>query len=134
MALEAEKALAAYGATVVMTRTTDEEFSLFRTVAKAADLALLRYGDAAVANGYEREIPTIPPLMGDIIRINQNSPSSEGAAFGSIGTPPQLRVLYDIESQFTDVLFIILPWPSISTILPGRDPRPISCQRLLSMK
>ena len=108
MALEAEKALAAYGATVVMTRTTDEEFSLFRTVAKAADLALLRYGDAAVANGYEREIPdNLRLLMGDIIRINQNSPSSGGRGlFGSIGTPPQLRVLYDIESQFTDVLFI----------------------------
>ncbi len=110
MAMEAEKALAAQGATVVMTRTTDEEFSLFRTVAKAADIALLRYGDAAVANGYEREIPdNLRLLMGDIIRINQNSASSGGRGlFGSIGTPPQLRILYDIESQFTDIIFINL--------------------------
>jgi N-acetylmuramoyl-L-alanine amidase len=110
MALEAEKALSAYGANVVMTRTTDEEFSLFRTVAKAADHALLRYGDAAVANGYERELAdNLRLLMGDIIRINQNSPSSGGRGlFGFIGTPPQLRIIYDIESQFTDVLFINL--------------------------
>ncbi len=110
MAMEAEKALAGYGATVVMTRTTDEEFSLFRTVAMAADIALLRYGDAAVANGYEREIPdNLRLLMGDIIRINQNSASSGGRGlFGSIGTPPQLRILYDIESQFADIIFINL--------------------------
>lgn len=110
MAMEAEKALVAYGATVVMTRTTDEEFSLFRNVAKAADIALLRYGDAAVVNGYEREIPdNLRLLMGDIIRINQNSPSSGGRGlFGSIGTPSQLRILYDIESQFTDMVFINL--------------------------
>ena len=110
IAEEAEKALAQMGATVVMTRTTDEEFSLFRTVAKAADLALIRYGEAALVNGYQTDlVDNLRLLMGDIIRINQNSPSSGGRGlFGSIGTPPQLRILYDIESQFTDTLFINL--------------------------
>lgn len=110
IAEEAEKALAQMGATVVMTRTTDEEFSLFRTVAKAADLALVRYGEAALLNGYRADqVDQLRLLMSDIIRINQNSPSSGGRGlFGSIGTPPQLRILYDIESQFKDVLFINL--------------------------
>ncbi|MFA5585422.1 MAG: N-acetylmuramoyl-L-alanine amidase [Saccharofermentanales bacterium] len=119
IAMEAEKALASLGATVIMTRTTDEEFSLFRTVAKAADIALIRYGDAAVANGYSRDLPdNLRLLMGDIIRINQNSPSSGGRGlFGSIGTPPQLRLLYDIESQFTDILFI-----NISLAFDVNDP------------
>ncbi len=110
IALEAEKKLAQLGATVVMTRTTDEEFSFFRTVAKAADVALLRYGEAAEREGYLRdEIDHLRLLMSDIIRINQNSPSSGGRGlFGSIGTPPQLRILYDIESQYSDTLFISL--------------------------
>ena len=110
IAEEAEKALAQMGATVIMTRTTDEEFSLFRTVAKAADVALIRYGEAALAQGYRTDqVDHLRLLMSDIIRINQNSPSSGGRGlFGSIGTPPQLRLLYDIESQFGDVLFINL--------------------------
>lgn len=125
MARETEKALAAYGATVVMTRTTDEEFSLFRTVALAADLALTRYGDAAVANGYERDLPDqLRLLMGDIIRINQNSPSSGGRGlFGSIGTPPQLRILYDIESQFSDLILI-----NLSLAYDVNDPSRHGCE------
>lgn len=108
IATEAEKALTNLGAQVIMTRTTDEEFSLFRTVAKAADIALIRYGDAAVAAGYERDlVDNLRLLMSDIIRINQNSPASGGRGlFGSIGTPPQLRLLYDIEGQYPDTLFI----------------------------
>lgn len=110
IAVEAEKALARLGATVVMTRTTDEEFSLFRTVAKAADVALIRYGEAAEAAGYEQDlVDSLRLLMGDIIRINQNGPSTGGRGiFGAIGTPPQLRIIYDIESQYTDTLFINL--------------------------
>ncbi len=110
LAEETEKALARLGATVVMTRTTDEEFSFFRTVAKAADVALIRYGEAAAAAGYNQDlIDSLRLLMGDIIRINQNGASSGGRGlFGSIGTPPQLRIIYDIESQYTDTLFINL--------------------------
>ncbi|NLA72030.1 MAG: hypothetical protein GX850_06390 [Clostridiaceae bacterium] len=105
---EAEKALTQLGASVVQTRTTDEEFSLFWTVAKAADVALMRYGELAETEGYKRDvIDNLTLLMGDIIRINQNSPASGGRGlFGSIGTPPQLRILYDIEAQYTDILFI----------------------------
>jgi len=110
IALIAERKLAERGATVVMTRTTDEEFSFFRTVAKAAEVALIRYGEAAELGGYHRDaIDNLRLLMSDIIRINQNSPSSGGRGlFGSIGTPPQLRILYDIESQYSDTLFISL--------------------------
>jgi len=48
-------------------------------------------------------------LMGDVIRINQNSPASGGRGlFGSIGTSPQLRILYDIEAQYSDIVLINL--------------------------
>jgi len=110
IATEAEKALTRFGATVVLTRTTDEEYSLFSRVAAAADISLIRYRDAADQAGYLTSvIDNLRLLMGDVIRINQNSPASGGRGlFGSIGTPPQLRILYDIESQYSDILLINL--------------------------
>ncbi len=81
IALIAEK-LAERGATVVMTRTTDEEFSFFRTVAKAAEVALIRYGEAAELGGYHRDaIDNLRLLMSDIIRINQQSFLGREGAF-----------------------------------------------------
>ncbi len=110
IANEAEKALARYGATVVLTRTTDEEYSLFSRVATAADISLIKYREAADQAGYLTSVvDNLRLLMGDVMRINQNSPASGGRGlFGSIGTPPQLRILYDIEAQYTDILLINL--------------------------
>ena len=98
------------GATVVQTRTTDESCSYFAVVAKAADIALTRYRDLAIEAGYHPDpIDQLRLLMGDVIRINENSDASGGRGlFGTIGTPPQLRVLYDIEHQYTDILLIHL--------------------------
>ncbi len=110
IATEAEKALTRFGATVVLTRTTDEAYSLFARVAIAADVALIRYREAADQAGYLTSVvDNLRLLMGDVIRINQNSPASGGRGlFGSIGTSPQLRILYDIEAQYSDILLINL--------------------------
>lgn len=98
------------GATVVQTRTTDESCSYFSVVAKAADVALTRYRDLAIEASYHPEpIDQLRLLMGDVIRINENSDASGGRGlFGTIGTPPQLRILYDIEYQFADIILIHL--------------------------
>ncbi|HHX19451.1 MAG TPA: hypothetical protein GX728_03320 [Clostridiaceae bacterium] len=110
IATQAEKALTRFGATVVLTRTTDEAYSLFARVAIAADVALIRYREAADQAGYLTSVvDNLRLLMGDVIRINQNSPASGGRGlFGSIGTSPQLRILYDIEAQYSDILLINL--------------------------
>jgi N-acetylmuramoyl-L-alanine amidase len=110
IATEAEKALTRFGATVVLTRTTDASHSLFARVAIAADVALIRYREAADEAGYLTSVvDNLRLLMGDVIRINQNSPASGGRGlFGSIGTSPQLRILYDIEAQYSDILLINL--------------------------
>jgi N-acetylmuramoyl-L-alanine amidase len=110
IATEAEKALTKFGATVVLTRTTDAFHSLFARVAIAADVALIRYREAADEAGYLTSVvDNLRLLMGDVIRINQNSPASGGRGlFGSIGTSPQLRILYDIEAQYSDIVLINL--------------------------
>lgn len=119
IAREAEKALMRMGASVIMTRTTDEAVSMFASAAKAADVSLVRYIDAAQSAGYATDtIEHLRMLMGDVIRINQNSPASGGRGlFGTIGTPPQLRMIYDIESQMTDTIFI-----HIALAYDGNDP------------
>ncbi|HHW93477.1 MAG TPA: N-acetylmuramoyl-L-alanine amidase [Clostridiaceae bacterium] len=110
IATEAEKALTRFGATVVLTRTTDEAYSLFARVAIAADVALMRYREATDQAGYLTSVvDNLRLLMGDVIRINQDSPASGGRGlFGTIGTSPQLRILYDIEAQYSDIILINL--------------------------
>jgi hypothetical protein len=83
---------------------------LFARVAIAADVALIRYREAADEAGYLTSVvDNLRLLMGDVIRINQNSPASGGRGlFGSIGTSPQLRILYDIEAQYSDIVLINL--------------------------
>jgi hypothetical protein len=73
-------------------------------------VALIRYREAADEAGYLTSVvDNLRLLMGDVIRINQNSPASGGRGlFGSIGTSPQLRILYDIEAQYSDIVLINL--------------------------
>ena len=102
--------LRSLGANVIYTRTDDTELSLFYRVAFAADYALLAYGEEAALAGYDIEpIRHLRPLMSDIMRINQSSADSGGRGlFGNIGTPPDLRIIYDIERQYGDILLISL--------------------------
>lgn len=96
------------GATVLLTRTADTELSLFYRVAFAADQVLLQYEQEASLYGYDIDaIRHLRPLMSDVMRINQGTTDSGGRGiFGSIGTEPDLRLIYDIERQYGDVIFI----------------------------
>lgn len=102
--------LKALGANVIYTRTDDTDRSLFYRVAFAADYVLLKYEEEGSLAGYNIEpIRHLRPLMADVMRINQGSADSGGRGiFGSIGTEPDLRLIYDIEAQYGDVLLISL--------------------------
>ncbi|HHT44764.1 MAG TPA: N-acetylmuramoyl-L-alanine amidase [Fastidiosipila sp.] len=102
--------LRALGATIIYTRPQDTWQSLFYRVAFAADYVLLAYEEEASLAGFDVEpIRHLRPLMGDIMRINQASQDSGGRGmFGHIGTVPELRIIYDVQRQYDDVIFISL--------------------------
>lgn len=102
--------LRALGATILFTRPQDTTQSLFYRVAFAADYLLLAYEEEASLAGFDVEpIRHLRPLMGDIMRINQAGQDTGGRGmFGNIGTVPDLRIIYDVERQYPDVLFISL--------------------------
>lgn len=104
----AERYLTEMGAAVIMTRSSDIEHSLFYVAALTADTVLERYIEEAEAANYEVQlIDDLRLQMSDVMRINQNSAASGGRGlFGSIGTSARLRLIYDIQRQYRDVLFI----------------------------
>ncbi|MDD2427826.1 MAG: N-acetylmuramoyl-L-alanine amidase, partial [Eubacteriales bacterium] len=104
----AERYLTEMGADVIMTRASDIEHSLFYVAALTADTVLERYKAEAEAADYDAQlIDDLRLQMSDVMRINQNNADSGGRGlFGSVGTPSRLRLIYDIQAQYQDVLFI----------------------------
>jgi N-acetylmuramoyl-L-alanine amidase len=104
----AERYLTEMGADVIMTRSSDIEHSLFYVTALTADTVLERYAKEAAAANYDTQlIDDLRLQMSDVMRINQNSADSGGRGlFGGIGTSARLRLIYDIQAQYGDVLFI----------------------------
>lgn len=103
-----ERYLTEMGADVVMTRSSDIEHSLFYVTALTADTVLESYSKEAAAANYDTQlIDDLRLQMSDVMRINQNSADSGGRGlFGGIGTSARLRLIYDIQAQYGDVLFI----------------------------
>ncbi|NLV98766.1 MAG: hypothetical protein GX034_03115 [Clostridiaceae bacterium] len=104
----AERYLTEMGANVIMTRSSDIEHSLFYVAALSADTVLEAYSKEAAAANYDTQlIDDLRLQMSDVMRINQNSADSGGRGlFGGIGTSARLRLIYDIQAQYGDVLFI----------------------------
>ena len=104
----AERYLTEMGADVILTRSSDIGNSFFYVAALTADTVLERYSKEAEAASYETQlIEDLRLQMSDVMRINQNSADSGGRGlFGGIGTPARLRLIYDIQDQYKDVLFI----------------------------
>ncbi|MDI9461956.1 MAG: N-acetylmuramoyl-L-alanine amidase family protein [Saccharofermentanales bacterium] len=110
IAIKVQEALTRLGAEVKMTRSTDEKHSYFYVMAYTADLLLQRYAADIRQVGYDPEpLEPLRLLMQDIIRINSGLQDSGGRGiFGSIGTPPNLKLIYDIQGEYKDTVFISL--------------------------
>lgn len=108
VAVKVQEELVKYGAKVYMTRASDEKHSYFYIMALTADLLLQRYSQDVRLAGYNPEpIEPLRLLMQDIIRINSGTQDSGGRGiFNSIGTPPNLKLIYDIQAQYQDTIFI----------------------------
>ncbi len=110
IAIKVQEELTRLGAEVKMTRSTDEKHSYFYIMAYTADLLLQRYAADIKQIGYNPEpLEPLRLLMQDIIRINSGLQDSGGRGiFGSIGTPPNLKLIYDIQGEYKDTVFISL--------------------------
>lgn len=110
IAIKVQEALTRLGAEVKLTRSTDEKHSYFYIMAYTADLLLQRYAADIRQAGYNPEpLEPLRLLMQDIIRINSGLQDSGGRGiFGSIGTPPNLKLIYDIQGEYKDTVFISL--------------------------
>lgn len=110
VALLLKNELAGLGATVVMTRSTDVFTSLHRRAALTGQLIIKRYNQTLLDNGQDSSL--IPPLQADmdsIIAANSDKEASQyrGIMYG-YGACQDLRNVMDIESQYTDTLFLSL--------------------------
>ena len=109
--------LESFGATVLLTRPSDHKLSLQARTAQLGDSVLRRLNvvleeQAITASVVERLLN----LMGDIVKINSDAQDTGGRGiFDGIGTPADVRVLYDLERQFSDTLFISLQCDDISS-------------------
>ncbi|NLK01970.1 MAG: N-acetylmuramoyl-L-alanine amidase [Clostridiaceae bacterium] len=110
IATKVQEELTRLGAEVRLTRSTDEKHSYFYIMAYTADLLLQRYAADIKQAGYNPEpLEPLRLLMQDVIRINSGLQDSGGRGiFGSIGTPPNLKLIYDIQGEYKDTVFISL--------------------------
>ena len=100
VALRAERDLEALGATVVMTRSTDEWVSLYRRIAMTDIEVLQRHAAALTATAAD---------VWPCIDINSDAASSGGLSFMlGVGADADQRMIMDIERQHSDVIFISL--------------------------
>ena len=98
------------GAEVVMTRDSDEWLSIYRRIAFAGKYTVQRFSDELPDYGYEPDaIKGLFPLLEDMIRINSDHATSGGRGFlQGYGARPEARLLFDIQAQYPDVVFISL--------------------------
>lgn len=108
IAVKIQEELVKQGAEVRMTRASDERHSYFYIMAYTADMMLQRYANDAKQAGYDPEpLESLRLLMQDVIRINSGTVDSGGRGiFNSIGTPANLKLIYDIENHYKDTVFL----------------------------
>ena len=124
VALKTRSALEDLGATVFMTRESDEWVSLYKRIGLTGRIVLDQLSAELPAMGRtDSGIAHLPALLDQVIQINSDSAESGGRGiFKGSGTSEDQRLLMDLERQYADVLFISLhcnalennascPWP-----------------------
>lgn len=105
IATEVERELTRLGARVLLTRGGDTAHSVYYVAAFAAEDMLTRYREAAAARYTVETVDQLILQMQDVMRLNTDRAGGQGL-FERIGTPSALRLIYDIEAQCRDTLFI----------------------------
>ena len=99
--------LEARGAEVVMTRDSDEWFSIYHRAAQAGQLILDRTRAALAGTPKTTtRLDDMDRYAGAIRSLNQDR--GGGAIIGGAGTQRQARELYDLQRQYPEVIFISL--------------------------
>ncbi len=107
LARRTRAALQARGAEVVMTRDSDEWFSIYHRAAQAGQLILDRTR-AALAGTPKSTVwlDDMDRYMAHIRSLNQDR--GGGSIIGGAGTQRQARELYDLQRQYPEVIFVSL--------------------------
>ncbi|MDI9470978.1 MAG: N-acetylmuramoyl-L-alanine amidase [Bacillota bacterium] len=95
------------GAEVVMTRDSDEWFSIYHRAAQAGQLILDRTRAALAGTPKTTDwLDEMDQYMAHIRSLNQDR--GGGSVIGGAGTQRQARELYDLQRQYPEVIFLSL--------------------------
>ncbi|NLV47199.1 MAG: N-acetylmuramoyl-L-alanine amidase [Clostridiaceae bacterium] len=110
IAQKTREALEAQGATVLMTRETDEWLSLYKRVAWVGKQVLNWFAaDLDSTNHITDALDPLMPLLDSVIDINSDRADNGGRGiFQGGGASHELRMLLDVQRQFSDVVFLSL--------------------------
>lgn len=102
-----QAALEALGANVILTRTDDSWVSVYSRVAKVGETILNQVTDSLENTDKDlSQFESLKKAMTDIQTTNLDE--GGGGILGGLGTSADARLLYDIERQFPEYLFISL--------------------------
>lgn len=109
--------LESMGATVFMIRDTDEWLSVYCRIAVASRYMLDRFAAELPEQGYKTDaLDGLRLKLDEMISINSDTESSggRGLLLGA-GLSPDARLLFDIQAQYSDTLFISLHCNSLDS-------------------
>lgn len=114
--LKARSLLEALGAEVIMTRYGDDWKSLYNRISQVGIHALERFKSDLPAKGYTTTvIDHLQPQLESMIEINSDNGDSGGRdMMKGAGANNDCRLLFDVEQQYPDVLFISLHCNALS--------------------
>lgn len=114
--LKARSLLEALGAEVIMTRYGDDWKSLYNRISQVGIYALERFKSDLPAKGYTTTvIDHLQPQLESMIEINSDNGDSGGRdMMKGAGANNDCRLLFDVEQQYPDVLFISLHCNALS--------------------
>lgn len=108
--------LEAMGATVVTMRDEDVWFSVYARMARTGEYLVAEAKKALLASDAEadtRYLDAFQPIFDRVYALNQDA--GGGDLLGGVGQPRQIRLLYDLERQFENAIYLSLhcnsnPW------------------------
>lgn len=114
--LKARSLLEALGAEVIMTRNGDDWKSLYNRISQVGIYALERFKTDLPTKGYTTTvIDHLQPQLETMIEINSDNGDNGGRGMmQGAGANNDSRLLFDVEQQYPDVLFISLHCNALS--------------------
>ena len=114
--LKARSLLEALGAEVIMTRNGDDWKSLYNRISQVGIYALERFKTDLPTKGYNTSvIDHLQPQLETMIEINSDNGDSGGRdMMKGAGANNDSRLLFDVEQQYQDTLFISLHCNALS--------------------